>query len=373
MKIQKTVVRSFVIPNVIIGLIMCSLISCNSKMKNVRDESKLIASNDSRIHYAGRIDFSYPDQVRFSGAGAYIETGFCGTYLKMEMSEGSGKNYIQVVIDDNEPIRIQLKKGRNTYLLAENLNAGNHKVLICKDTEAAMGYLQFFGFFCKDLVELNDLPDRKIECYGNSITVGAKMLEGEPCDQTNNNTNWNAANSAYNSYGALTARMLDASWQLTAWSGIGMVHSCCDMTVTMPDVYDRLYLEKDTLKWDFSKYIPDVVTICLGQNDGAEVVLSDIYREKYKFFVESLRSKYPEASIFCLTSPMADEKLFSAMNKVLQEIVVKFNSNGDIKIYKVELPHGMCGGCVNQGHPGKSEHEKIAHVLAKEIKQKMKW
>lgn len=373
MKNQNAAVRILITHYILVGIVICSIVSCNSKMKNVRDESQLIPSNDNRIDYTGRMDFGYPDQVRFSGAGAYIEACFIGTYLKMDMSEGSGMNYIQVVVDDKEPVRMQLKKGRNTYVLADNLTEGNHKVLICKDTEAAMGYLQFFGFFCKDLIKLNNLPERKIECYGNSITVGAKMLEGEPCDQTNNNINWNAANSAYNSYGALTARLLDSRWQLTAWSGIGMVQSCCNMTVTMPDVYDRLYLEKDTLKWDFSKYIPDVVTICLGQNDGPEVVLSDEYRGKYKFFIESLRSKYPKASIFCLTSPMADEKLLSAMNQVLDELVGKFNSSGDSRIFKVELPHGMCGGCINQGHPGKEEHEQIAKVLSEEIKSKMNW
>lgn len=373
MKFKNATIGTLISHCFLVGVVICSLISCNSKMKNIRNESELISSGDSRIHYTGRMDFSYPDQVRFSGAGAYIEACFTGTYLKMEMSEGSGMNYIQVVVDDKEPVRMQLKKGRNTYVLAENLNEGNHKVLICKDTEAVMGYLQFFGFYCKDLIELNNLPERKIECYGNSITVGAKMLEGEPCDQTNNNINWNAANSAYNSYGALTARMLGARWQLTAWSGIGLINSCCNMTVTMPDVYDRLYLEKDTLKWDFSKYIPDVVTICLGQNDGPEIVLSDEYKGKYELFIASLRSKYPEASIFCLTSPMADEKLLAAMNQVLNGIVDKYNVSGDSRVYKVELPHGMCGGCINQGHPGKEEHEMIAQVLTKEIKLKMNW
>jgi lysophospholipase L1-like esterase len=330
-------------------------------------------ADNANILYVGRMDFSNLKQIKFSAAGAYINASFTGTYVELIMSDGSSNNYIQVVVDDNAPIRLQMIAGKNTYKIADGLPNKEHTILICKETEAAMGSLEFYGFNCKKLIKSTKIPTRKIECYGNSITCGAKMLQGIPCELTNNNTNWNAANSAYLSYGAVTARTLNAQWQLTSWSGIGLVSSCCGMKVTMPDVFDRVFLDQATPKWDFSKYMADVVTICLGQNDGATVVLSQTYKDKYVAFINSLRAKYPNASIFCLTSPMADENLLKAMNATLQGIVDQLNNKGDAKVYKVELPHGLVGGCVNQGHPSEKEHQQVAAVLSAAIKAKMGW
>jgi hypothetical protein len=337
------------------------------------DKSVKIEADNNNIHYVGRVDLSNPKQIKFSGAGAYINAKFKGTYIEMVMSAGTSNNYIQAVVD-GIPVRVQMMKGKNTYKIVDGLTDKEHTILICKETEAAMGNLVFYGFNCKKLVKQTNIPTRKIECYGNSITCGAKMLQGVPCEHTNNNTNWNASNSAYLSYGAVTARALNAQWQLTCWSGIGLVSSCCGMKVTMPDVYDRLFIEQDSSpKWDFSRYVPDVVTICLGQNDGATVVLSQGYKDKFVTFIQSLRSKYPRASIFCITSPMADEVLLNAMNSSLQIIVDKFNNGGDKKVYKVEVPHGLVGGCIHQGHPSELEHRQVAVVLASAIKAKMDW
>ena len=199
------------------------------------------------------------------------------------------------------------------------------------------------------------------------------MLTGEPCDLVANGSNWNAANCAYLSYGALTARALNAQYHITAWSGIGLIHSCCDMTNTMPDVYDRMYLDQATPKWDFAQYIPDVVTICLGQNDGAENVASQAFKDSYVAFINNLRSKYPNTTFFLLTSPMADDNLLSVMNTSLQSIIDQLSTAGDKKIFKVELPHGMNGGCSANPHPSIEQHAQCAEVLAAAIGEKMDW
>jgi len=271
-----------------------------------------------------------------------------------------------------------MKPGKNIYRVASGLSNGEHSILICKETEAGVGALDFYGFRCDGLSAISDMPTRKIECYGNSITCGAKMLFGNPCDQTNNGTNWNAANSAYLSYGAVTARALNAQWQITAVSGIGLISSCCGMSNKMPDTYDRLDLNNSSKKWDFTKYVPDVVTICLGQNDGSTIVASKQFKDTYVAFINTLRSKYPDASIFCVTSPMADSSssstcLFKVMKTSLTNIVDSVNSAGDNKVYWVKLPHDQNHGCTSQGHPSETEHATTAAVLEAAIKEKMGW
>lgn len=353
----------------LIGLFASTIcfVSCKKEKNNDAD--------NSNIQYVGRMDFTNPKCVKYSAAGAYIKAKFKGTYLEIIMNDCSSNthNYIEVVIDNMEPTRIQLTTGKKAYKIADNLSAGEHTVLICKDTEASIGLIEFYGFNCEGLLPLSDKPTRKIECFGNSITAGSCMLTGEPCELVANGSNWNAANCAYLSYGALTARALNAQYHITAWSGIGLIHSCCDMANTMPDVYDRVYLDQATPKWDFAQYIPDVVTICLGQNDGAENVASQAFKDSYVAFINNLRSKYPNTTFFLLTSPMADDNLLSVMNTSLQSIIDQLSTAGDKKIFKVELPHGMNGGCSANPHPSIEQHAQCAEVLAAAIGEKMGW
>src|ERR1019366_5796937 len=96
---------------------------------------------------------------------------------------------------------------------------------------------------------------------------------------------WYDEHNAYMSYGARTSRNLNAQWQLTALAGVGLIHSCCGMNVVMPQIFDKVFLRGDTIKWDFKKYQPDVVTICLGQNDGA--LDSPLFCSTYVKFIDT--------------------------------------------------------------------------------------
>lgn len=351
-----------------LAMMACCILNVTAQQKSSTTKAKLLPVNDSKIQYTGRIDKSDSKVYKFSAPGAYIKAQFVGTSCEFDMAAEGNKNYIEIVID-NQAKRILVESERKTYTVAKGLKNGVHTVLICKDTESGMGALLFYGFRCKQLVKLK-LPTRKIECYGNSITCGAKMLTGEMCELLP--TNWNAPNKAYSSYGAVTARALNAQYHLTSVSGIGLVHSCCNMTNTMPTTYDRLFLEKpDSKKWDFSTYIPDVVTICLGQNDGAEIVTSEKFQNDYVEFVKNLHSKYPSAHFFLLTSPMADSTLFEAMKQSITNVINQLNTQNITKVYKVEMPQNLTHGC--ESHPNEQEHVIIANVLTQAIKEKLNW
>lgn len=345
-------------------LLTCCFFNLSAKVP-----AKLLPVNDAAIQYTGRIDKSDNNVYRFSSPGVYIKAKFTGTFCEFDMASNDTRNYIEIIVDNLEPQRILVDSARKTYVAAKGLKNGEHSILICKDTESAVGSLLFYGFRCEKLVQFPE-PTRKIECYGNSITCGAKMLTGEMCDLSS--TNWNAPNKAYSAYGAVAARALNARYHLTSVSGIGLVHSCCNMTNTMPTTYDRLFLEKaDSKKWDFNAYIPDVVTICLGQNDGTDVVLSDKFQNDYINFVKTLRVKYPSATFFLLTSPMADSTLFGAMKTSIDKVITQLNTEGISQIFKIEMPYNLTNGC--QTHPNEAEHVIIANVLVKNIKEKMGW
>ena len=190
-------------------------------------------------------------------------------------------------------------------------------------------------------------------------------LSAVPC----NKGLWYDQHNAWMSYGPLTARSLHAQWQLSAVSGIGIIHSCCNMNITMPQVFNKIDMRDDSIAWDFKLYTPDVVTICLGQNDGIQD--STTFCSAYTHFIQTVREKYPKADIICLTSPMGDaydncfEELPSFDRCCIHIIMVTK------KFILIFLQNRFRNGC--GGHPDLNEHKQIAAELANYVRNLERW
>jgi lysophospholipase L1-like esterase len=329
---------------------------------------KLFTADDQHFKYTGRVDFTDPQKPKFWSPGVYITTRFkgatCDLLINDEEMYGKTHNYIEVVID-GKASRIQTTGKTNSIQIAKGLSNGTHTLLICKDTESGMGYLQFVGLRCEKLLA-PDEPKRMIEYIGDSITAGAGVDASEvPCGKGQ----WYDQHNAYLTYGARTSRALNAQWQLTAVAGIGLVHSCCNMNILLPQVYDKVYLRNDSLKYNFKQYQPDVVTICLGQNDGRQDSVK--FCSEYVRLIDTIRSKYATANIVCLSSPMANQELTKVLHRYLTAIVQSVNKNGDSRVSKFFFSRSFNSGCDN--HPDANEHEIIAQELTAYIKTLKGW
>jgi lysophospholipase L1-like esterase len=268
-------------------------------------------------------------------------------------------------MDDNKPKRIHLT-GKTNVIKMDTLSGGVHKLLICKTTESNIGYIEFAGIKCKRLLPPDPLPERRIEFIGNSITCGTGMDKSEiDCGKGQ----WHDQHNAYMSYGPQTARTLNARWVLTSVSGIGMIHSCCGMKVTMPDVFDKTNLRDNVIPWNFSLYQPDVLTICLGQNDGIQDSIA--FCSAYVKFIQKARSVYPDADIVCLTSPMADDRLTKAMKNYLTGITTYMQKSGDNKVHAFFFSGSYNNGC--DTHPDMAQHAEIAVELTSYIRKLKNW
>ncbi len=207
-----------------------------------------------------------------------------------------------------------------------------------------------------------------MEFIGNSITCGTGADQSEiACGKGV----WQDQHNAYLAYGPVTARAVDAQWMLSSVSGIGLVHSCCGMDVVMPQVYDHINMRdpKDSLLWNFDQYSPDVVTICLGQNDGIQD--SALFCTAYVQFIQQLRNHYPASKIICLTSPMADSSLVVAQKKYLTGIVDAIKQKGDENVSHYFFSKRFYHGC--DSHPDLAEHQEIAGELTAYVKSLMGW
>lgn len=333
-----------------------------------QDTLQFYQGDNALFQYVGRIDFTHPKLPRFYAPGVYVKATFKGSNCVILVNDeelyGKDHNYISVVIDGGEPNRIHLKNKVNKIVIANHLSDKKHTVLICKSTESGIGYLEFVGIECEELIASENLPERKIEFIGNSITCGMGADLTIPCGTED----WYDQHNAYLAYGPITARNLDAQWHLTSVSGIGLIHNCCDLKFTMPDVFDKINLRDNQVPWDFSRYQPDVVTICLGQNDGIQDSTS--FCNAYLEFIHRLRRVYPKTTIICLNSPMANEELNTVLKRYLG-IIVSTAHETDVNVYSYFYSKRYFHGCAT--HPNLEEHQEMAFELTSLIKKIKHW
>lgn len=336
---------------------------------SIKNTLTLFEADDSNFQYTGRIDFSDVKKPKFWASGVYIKARFKGTYCEVHINDqelwGKSHNYLEIVVDKNKPYRIQTTGKTNTLKL-EGLSKGEHTVTICKNTESGIGYLEFVGLRCEKLLPLPAKPSRRIEFIGNSITCGTGSdLSVVACDKAE----WYDQHNAYFSYGPSTARALNAQWHLTSVSGIGLIHSCCNMDITMPMVFDKVNQRDNALTWNFNRYQPDVVTIALGQNDGIQDSVT--FCTAYVNFIRQVRKEYSNAQIVTITSPMADASLVKVMKNYLTGIVQHANESGDKNVSAFFFSRSFNSGC--GGHPDLAEHALIADELTAYLKNKLTW
>lgn len=352
----------FVLAFLMVGL------ACNA----LPDNQKFYGADHQYIQYTGRIDFSNRSKPKIWPSGAYVVIKFrgpsCTVKLNDELLWGSVHNYIEVVIDGQPAKRIQLKAKENTIELAKNLSAGAHTLIICKDTEAENGYIELLGFTCQELLPPPPKAKRKLEFIGDSITCGFGADESVlKCGTAG--AQWYDQHNAWMAYGPTTARSLDAQWHLSSVSGIGLIHSCCDKKILMPQVFDKIAMPKDSLKWNFANYQPDVVTVCLGQNDGVQD--STKFCSAYVSFAKTLRGYYPKAKLVFLSSPMADATLKTALVKYITAVRKELSRQGEQNTGSYFFTRQSIKGC--SSHPSMAEQQQIAQELTAYLKKEMKW
>src|ERR1700744_941292 len=74
-------------------------------------ELTFFGADNSNIRYTGRVDFSNKQKPRIWAPGVYIQAKFkgpeCEIILNDEALGGNNLNYLEIVIDNRNPYRIQ--------------------------------------------------------------------------------------------------------------------------------------------------------------------------------------------------------------------------------------------------------------------------
>ncbi|MEP6952338.1 MAG: SGNH/GDSL hydrolase family protein [Ginsengibacter sp.] len=337
---------------------------------------KIIPYSNKSIYYEGRIA-DKPGAAELSWPGTSVSILFKGTGISAILKDIDTANYYNVIVDEKVILKIHTDTSKHSYVLASGLSKGKHKVELFKRTEWDKGKTWFYGFETPRRTKLLPAPvpkKRKIEFYGNSITCGYAMEDSSGKDSEHGYFENN-----YLSYAAITARHFDAQYYCIAKSGIGIMVSW--FPLIMREMYDRLDATDSTSKWDFAKYIPDLVVIDLFQNDswiiekpeheqfkyrfGAKAPDENFIIASYKDFVELIRNKYPDAGIICTLGNMDATKKGSPWPGYVLQAVKQLH---DPKIYAYFFEYKN-----TEGHPKVAEQKAMANSLIDFIENNIRW
>lgn len=210
----------------------------SSFSKTLPLQEEFISPSHRYIQYIGRISHKTPDAIRFNYPGVQIRASFRSTSLKMYAKPMSG--FFMVKIDNAAPFKISFNSPSDSIVtLATALNDTVHTVTIMNVIESFHRQPEFKGFLLdkgKNLVSPPNLPQRKIEFIGNSITCGYGIESVEASDPFTEETE-----NHYYTYAAITARNLHAQHFAIARSGIGIYRNYNGPREGSPDCMPAMY------------------------------------------------------------------------------------------------------------------------------------
>ncbi|WP_175410079.1 RICIN domain-containing protein [Streptomyces sp. TRM64462] len=254
----------------------------------------------AQVHTAGRVKDS-GNTVRYSWPGVYFEGTVRGTGVGVVLNDSAADYDVQV---DGVTVATLITPGNTTHWI-NGLSNNTHTVRLVKRNDTPGDTSTFGGFVAAPGGAVLGKPtarSRQIEFIGDSLTVGyGNLSTSRTCtwDQVRRTTNADV------SYGALTARRLNADYQLNAYSGLGMVRNYNGHSpdITYRTFYDRALLNVSGDVWQNpGTWRPQVVVVNLGTNDFSTAVnpgepwtpdsLAAGYRTAYGDFLQKLRTRY---------------------------------------------------------------------------------
>ncbi|HUQ56490.1 SGNH/GDSL hydrolase family protein [Lentzea sp.] len=275
-----------------------------------------------RAHTAGRVTKS----GQYSWPGVYFEGRFRGTSVGVTVNDAASYYDVQI---DGRTVATLAKPGRITYW-ARGLSNAEHRVRLVKRSESPWSAGEFGGFTGAVLAR-PAARTRQIEFIGDSLTAGYGNLSTTRDCSANGGVDQNT--NADLSFGALTARALNADYQINAFSGRGMVrnYNGGEPGTSYRTYYDRALLNIDGDVWQNpGTWRPQLVVVGLGTNDFSTALrpgeqwpttesLVAAYKSAYHEFLDKLRARYGSTTMIVVSVPEASGTFADAVRQVAQE------------------------------------------------------
>jgi lysophospholipase L1-like esterase len=348
----------------ILSLFIVTAFSCISSTGTLTNKQVYTAK--------GRTEILEGNNIALIGSASSVTFGFKGNRCTVNLSTKDTyehHNYAVIEVDGQYYSREMVQPSGTSVTVMVKDNE-KHTITVYKATEASNGTLIF-----KSAEGDKEKPKKKIEFIGDSITCGmGNDTLAMPCGRGL----WFDQHNAYYSYAPIAARSVGADYILSSVSGIGMYRNWNDehdKEAIMPDVYENLYLNKDSSKPYKFGFAPDVTCIALGTNDFSDgdhkkerlPFNEDKYIGNYINFINTIYKHSPKTQIVLLSSPMVTGERSATFIKCLEKIKDQVNSergHKEVKLFTFSAvtPHG-CGS-----HPEIEDDKLMAAQLAPYLK-----
>lgn len=312
------------------------------------------------------------------GKFAWSASGFAATVSGPKISvslqtEGSTSSaFFQPVLDGTPGTRFQVMAGApQAVVLGTGLSPGPHTVEVYRDSEGMYGDTALLGFPDGTLGVPPQGKRRLIEIVGDSISAGYGNLGTETHPPWTNSCTFSLdTESAYQSYGAVLGRSLEAEVSIIARSGWGMYRDINGNTSNVvPTVYADALGTQASPAWSFAPQ-PDAVIVNLGTNDSTMGDPGQPFEDAYVAFLRTVRGRYASAWIFLTIGPMTADPPLSAMRVHLDDIVATL---GDARVTTVEIAEQDTTSTGCDYHPNVAEDQVMATTLATAVRSKLSW
>jgi lysophospholipase L1-like esterase len=236
--------------------------------------------------------------------GVYFEAAFKGDRFFLKFNDAA--NEYRLFVDDAPFVRIA--QPGNAVLEMRGLAKKRHNLRLEKVTESIAFSGAFQGFYIPKNARALPKPANKvqIEFIGDSGMAGYGMRSDTRQCTTEQ---VRLLSDTQNGYPALTAKRLNADYQVNAYSGRGMVRNYNGEQpgLTLPSLYSFSLYDKSAAYSD-PDWKPKVILIGLGANDfstplnkgekwTSQAELIDDYLQNYVAFLQRLHAANPDSAI----------------------------------------------------------------------------
>lgn len=336
------------------------------------ESAKVVMPTDARIQIIGRVDAHDPAAVRMAYPGVTLRFRFSGEIASVNLNSDQDDTYVATIVEGGKPQVHRLAKGANqVVVLTADRGPGPHTVEVVKRTETWQGIVTFTGLRLGtggELVAPPPLPQRKLLFIGDSVTCGAGVDNWPACPaETNRHSN------AYDAYGMVLGRRLDAQSELVCYGGRGVVRDYLGhRTMQAPQFFNYSVVadnEAQRSEWPDDGWVPDAIVISLGTNDWnmqkTDPLPEEEFVTKYVGLVQDVRRHFPQAWIVLSQGSIVSDPVLSQW---VQKTVKQLN---DSRVVWFASRHFSGSTC--DAHPDKMQHQQIADDFEVELRQLLGW
>jgi lysophospholipase L1-like esterase len=333
----------------------------------------------------------YQDALWVALSGGGIEFSFTGKRIALTLHGDqiatTKDNHARVGIYVNEERVIDdlINEPQKIYTVLDSGEERSATIRVVKLTEAPMSTLGIHEIRTNEGAVIKPTPERirKIEFVGDSITAGYGVD-----DEDEEHHFSTATEDVTKTYAYKTAQALQAEYSIVAYSGYGIIsgYTANDQKVAsqlVPTYYDKVgmsygrfggTLQVESIDWDFSKFVPDLIVINLGTNDDSYALdhadRQAEYAEQYIEFLKKVRSHNANATILCTLGIMGD-RLFPMVERAVAEYS-KATGDTNIDTLKFDV-QSADDGYAADWHPTEATQTKAAAKLTDKIRELMRW